>query len=284
MTTALGRLIQKPLTNKSGGAVAQGDVVVIDTTTAESFTTTVTGGYVSGWIAVVVEPNGIANNALGMVAIGPVDKITLASAASIGDLLKTHTVAKQATPHAAPAQMGDFGIALETGTTPAAIIWGAPYQALTGALAHNDLLSVTSDQHHARSHDHGTAGDGQTLTPLFYHLPSPTDLTIATGAITITQSHHRVDTEASAASDDLDTINGTSANRLLILHAVHDARSVVLKHGTGNIQCVGNADITLDDDHDFAILIYNSTLSAWMALMGGAGGAGNVATDVIWDA
>ena len=134
------------------------------------------------------------------------------------------------------------------------------------------------------AHDHSAAAAGQTLQPLFYHLPAPTDLTIATGAITITQSHHRVDTEAAAASDDLDTINGTTANRFLILHAVHDARTVVIKHGTGNVQCVGNADITLDDDHDFAILIYNSALTAWMALMGGAGGAGAVATDVIWDA
>lgn len=103
---------------------------------------------------------------------------------------------------------------------------------------------------------------------------SATSLVIASGAITIARSAHWVDTEATAASDDLDTINGGTAGRLLFLGAAHDARTVVVKHGTGNILCVGNADITLDDQHDYAICWYDENLSKWKALMGGGGGGG----------
>jgi len=112
-----------------------------------------------------------------------------------------------------------------------------------------------------------------------------TSLVIASGSITITGDAHWIDTEASAASDDLDTIVGGDTDRLLYLSAAHDARTVVIKHSTGNILCVGNADITLDDAHDFAVLWYDSLLSKWKALMGSAGGGGGaVATDAIWDA
>lgn len=133
MNTALQRLTQLAMTNKSGGSVAQGDVVVVDLTTAASFTTSTSGAYVSGVVGVVLEPNGIASNAIGMIAIsGPVPKITLSGSASLGDLFKTHTVAKQAVRHAAGIQAGDFGIVLGTGTTPAALLWGLPAGA-TGA-------------------------------------------------------------------------------------------------------------------------------------------------------
>lgn len=131
--TALQRLTQANLTNKSGGSVAQGDVVVVDLTTAASFTTTTTSPFINGQIGVVLEPNGIANTALGMVAFsGPVPKINLSASASLGDLFKTHTVAKQAVRHAAGILAGDFGIVLGTGASPAALLWGLPAGA-TGA-------------------------------------------------------------------------------------------------------------------------------------------------------
>lgn len=101
-----------------------------------------------------------------------------------------------------------------------------------------------------------------------------TGLTIATGAITITQNFHRVDTEGAAASDDLDTINGLANDGMvLVLRAANDARTVIIKHGTGNIKCVGNADLSLDDAQDFALLVYDANLLAWMALgIGSASG------------
>lgn len=130
---SLGRTEQAILTNKSGGALAQGDVVIVDSSTAASVTTTTTGAYANGRIGVVLEPAGIASNAAGMIAFsGYVPKINLASSASLGDLVKTHTVAKQGTPHAAPSAGGDFAQVLGTGTTPAALLFGSP---LSGARA-----------------------------------------------------------------------------------------------------------------------------------------------------
>lgn len=95
-----------------------------------------------------------------------------------------------------------------------------------------------------------------------------TELTIATGAITITQNWHTVDTEADAASDDLDTINGGADGYVLILHPNNDARTIVLRHNIGNILCVGNANLTLDDAHDIVVLTYDGTLAKWCALQG----------------
>src|SRR5690242_20245943 len=107
--TALNRTEVMILTNKSGGDVAQGDVVIIDVANANAFTTTATGAYVDGQIGVVLEPNGIADNALGMVAFsGYVPVINLSGTGSIGDLINTHTVAKQGARHSAPQVAGDF--------------------------------------------------------------------------------------------------------------------------------------------------------------------------------
>lgn len=91
---------------------------------------------------------------------------------------------------------------------------------------------------------------GAALTTGFLKLGTTSELTIATGAVTATRSTHTVDTEADAASDDLDTISGTAAGRRLIISPADGARTVVVKHGTGNIFLRGNADITLDDIHD----------------------------------
>jgi len=121
----LGRTETALLYNKSGGNLAYGAVVVIDTANASSFTTTTVSGFIAGRVGVILDPNGIANNAIGLVAFsGYVPQINLASSAGIGDLLKAHTVAGQATPHAAPAQSGDFGQALATGSTPPAVLFG----------------------------------------------------------------------------------------------------------------------------------------------------------------
>lgn len=88
---------------------------------------------------------------------------------------------------------------------------------------------------------------------------NPTELTISGGAITITQSYHRIDTEGDAASDDLDTINGYGTGDILFLKPENDARTVVVKHSTGNIWLRGGADISLDDYEDHLMLIYSGS-------------------------
>lgn len=92
------------------------------------------------------------------------------------------------------------------------------------------------------------------------------DLTVSGGVITVTQNRHRFDTEGGAATDDIDTINGLATDGEIVYGAiVNAARNIVLKHGTGNIACVGGQNITLDLVSDVAILIYDGTTSTWFA-------------------
>lgn len=105
-----------------------------------------------------------------------------------------------------------------------------------------------------------------TLTATKLALPSSSTLTIASGVVTVTGSNHLIDTESSAASDDLDTINGGSNGMRLILGNVADARNVVLKHNTGNIFNPIEKDITIDLTTDKINLVYSSTLSKWIVV------------------
>ena len=99
-----------------------------------------------------------------------------------------------------------------------------------------------------------------------------TVLTIASGAITITQSYHSVDTEAAAATDDLDTINGGTVGDLIYLKAADGAHTVVLKYGTGNIVTPNASDYSLDDANKAVALLFDGT--NWH-LIGSAGGSGS---------
>jgi len=89
-------------------------------------------------------------------------------------------------------------------------------------------------------------------------------LTISSGAITVTGANHTIDTEGSASTDDLDTILGGSNGDILYIRAENTARTVVVKHGTGNIQTFDGNDITLDDTNKVIVLIYDSALSKWI--------------------
>ncbi len=84
-----------------------------------------------------------------------------------------------------------------------------------------------------------------------------TELTIATGAITITQNFHTVDTQADASTDDLDTINGGTAGFVLVIQAIAGGRTVVAKTDTGNLRLAG--DFSLDNTQDTLLLVSNGT-------------------------
>lgn len=71
-----------------------------------------------------------------------------------------------------------------------------------------------------------------------------------------------IDTEGSAATDDLDTISNAKTGQRLILRAADSARDVVVKDGTGNLQLSG--DFTLDHVNDTIQLVY--TGSTWLEL------------------
>lgn len=82
-----------------------------------------------------------------------------------------------------------------------------------------------------------------------------TDLTIASDAITITQTFHNVDTEAAAATDNLATINGGNAGDLLILRQKNSSRDITLKHGTGNIFMTAGADFVFTTNAQLVMLL-----------------------------
>ena len=88
-------------------------------------------------------------------------------------------------------------------------------------------------------------------------LAATTELTIATGVVTVTKSFHSIDTECDACTDCLVTINGGAAGDILIIVANNGARSIVAKDGTGNLELAG--DFTLDNVEDTLSLIYNGT-------------------------
>lgn len=81
------------------------------------------------------------------------------------------------------------------------------------------------------------------------------ELTISSGAVTITAGVHMVDTEGDAASDDLDTVNGGRTGDILVIVPANAARTVVAKHGTGNLNLSSGADFTMDEDDDFLVLL-----------------------------
>lgn len=62
-----------------------------------------------------------------------------------------------------------------------------------------------------------------------------------------------VDTEGGIASDNLNTINGGVRGDILIIRAANDARTVILKDGTGNLVLAG--DHTLDNSQDSILLV-----------------------------
>lgn len=141
MASTRGRQVVVPLTNKSGGSVAAGDVVVIDSTNDGSFTTT-TSGRAETQIGVAQET--IANNATGRVCIaGYVGLVNVPASVTRGHYIETHTVAKQATGNST-RRSGSFGIFTTGGTTPTAVIWGvADATPAAGAASNLQYQTIT---------------------------------------------------------------------------------------------------------------------------------------------
>ena len=148
-----------------------------------------------------------------------------------------------------------------------------------GVTDHGALSGLTDDDHSQYLLAAGTRAGSGIQELLGLNLTDSTELTIASGAITATQGYHTVDTESDAATDDLDTITVAGGEGdVVVIRPESSARTVVVKHGTGNVQCVGGDDITLDDDYDFALCVRKDA-SNWMAFSAGTTGGGS-STDV----
>lgn len=129
------------------------------------------------------------------------------------------------------------------------------------AIAETDLLVVVDDP--------GGSPETQKITRanLFtdiglLNFRASTKLTISSGAVTITQTYHAIDTESDAASDDLDNIAGGSNGDLLIIRPYNLTRTVVAKDTTGNLHLAG--DFSMDHIDDILVLLHNG--SWWVEL------------------
>jgi len=98
--------------------------------------------------------------------------------------------------------------------------------------------------------------------------------TLASGVITInpfvsSESHYKVDTEAAAASDDLDTISFSAGtkNVIIIIRPQHFARTIIVTNA-GNIVTPNGRSIYLTNLEDFVILRYDLISTDWEVIGG----------------
>jgi hypothetical protein len=125
-----GRQVVIPMTNKSGGSVIAGDVVVVDTANNDAFTTTTTAGF-TGTVGIAQE--AIANNAVGKVLFaGYAALINVSASVTRGNYGETHTVAKQAADTGAARSSGTFVQFWTGGTTPDGYVWQSDLGAGSG--------------------------------------------------------------------------------------------------------------------------------------------------------
>lgn len=127
--------VELTLNNDSAGSVSLGDIVFISDFTANSFEIDTDIGFAAGqanYRTCVVLDATIASGASGRVAYaGYVGQVNLDSSAAVGNFLFASGASSQATPYGLPgdyagALPGAFGMALGSGTTPAAVIWNPP--------------------------------------------------------------------------------------------------------------------------------------------------------------
>ena len=108
--------------------------------------------------------------------------------------------------------------------------------------------------------------EGKTYCDGGLTLGEDTELTISSGAITVTSSFHRVDTEGDAATDDLDTINGGKVGQILVLRSTNSTKDTTVKHATGNIYLKGATVFTFSHQYDTLVLLYEALSNRWIEL------------------
>lgn len=111
-------------------------------------------------------------------------------------------------------------------------------------------------------------------TNVFEYIGLPNrDTTILNGGVA-TFRHNKInrliiDTEASSALDDLDTLTSGVDGQLLTISTTVNTRDIVVKHGTGNIKLNGSIDFSLIAVGYTLTLIYNSVLVSWVEVSRG---------------
>ena len=88
-----------------------------------------------------------------------------------------------------------------------------------------------------------------------------TTLTISGGQVTVTRNNHKIDTEGSASTDDLDGMAGGLDGMLVTLSTADGSRDVTVRDATGSNQfdlsTAGN--FTMDTIFDTLFVVYRTT-------------------------
>jgi hypothetical protein len=142
MGSSTGRRIVLPLTNKSGGGVIAGDVVIIDTGNDEAFTTTTSANHTGG---VGIAQETIASNGVGRVLIGGYAAlVNVTASVTRGYYGATSTTVKQAAA-AASRGAGSFCQFLTGGATPTARVFAPDLAAAAGNVASDAIWDAAGD-------------------------------------------------------------------------------------------------------------------------------------------
>ncbi len=156
--------------------------------------------------------------------------------------------------------------------------WFPNFQNLTGNVPFDDItVSGVINGGEATSTQAGTVSTaGQTFagdktfegkvtvesmlsTPRF-------DSYISSGGINAVSSYMRIDTEGSAATDDLTTINNGNDGEIVILAATSASRNIVIKHNVGNIITGNSSDFTLTNGSMRIGFMYASNDTKWVEI------------------
>lgn len=100
-------------------------------------------------------------------------------------------------------------------------------------------------------------------------IPRRQTATISSDTVTIegpAVAYLIVTTEASAATDDLHTINGGVEGQVVFLTTNFNDRDVTVKTAVGNIRLSGNSDFTLSRVEDSLTLMYSARASRWIEI------------------
>jgi hypothetical protein len=165
--------------------------------------------------------------------------------------------------------------------------------AATGEVISDSTLEVAAGRElHADNIKSTTSGAGSGDQPTF---PDGLNLegtprinsqakAISAGVVTVlpTDPPWTVLSAESGVADDLDTLTQIASNVSVIFLSPAAGHTITLKHNTGNLKCMGEADVVLDQVYDFALLV-RYTAGTWAVLPYGGGGGGGGTTPTLQD-
>ena len=148
------------------------------------------------------------------------------------------------------------------------------YHALAGTEPDPDWFLVAQDG------NEGTAANATISVPMedLYkaQFATATEVTVATGVLTVTLNSHKVQPESGTA-DDIDTISGMKTDTTLFLWPTDEGTdTLTFKHGTGNLSCLGATDLALGDG--MVICHYDGT-TVYVLGLAASSGISNVVED-----